>query len=122
MSLPILLHWPDELALELTSFVGTDQIAALWRCDQYHEAELRLLVRLADDEDDLNCLVLLSLCADSLNRSAQYCFLIERLSKKYGAYELTRWLKIRHWLNSLDSESIRLAGDDVWLGEEILLF
>ena len=118
MSLPILLRWPDELALEKTGLIGTDRIAALWRCDQYREAELRLLARLADDKDDFFCLVLLCLCTSSLNRSAQYRYLIEYLSEKYGAHELTRWLKLRHWINTLDSESIRLAGDDIWQGEE----
>ena len=27
-------------------------------------------------------------------------------------------VEIRHWLNKLDSNSIALAGDDIWLGEQ----
>lgn len=117
LSLPVLLRWPDELAREQEKFFGVDHIAALWRCDQYREAELRILSRLADDHDDLNCLILLSLCAESLQRSAQHHALLERLSKKFNDHEMVRWLKIRHWLNNLDAQSIHSAGPDIWQGE-----
>ena len=35
LSLPVLLRWPDELGREQNELVGIDQIAAMWRCDQY---------------------------------------------------------------------------------------
>ena len=118
MSLPILLQWPDELGFLQSQLSGTDKIAALWRCDQYRDAELEILPRLADHQNDLNCLILLSLCAESLKRMAQHRLLIEYLSREFNDHEMTRWLKLRYWLNQLDSKSIDLAGSRIWSGEE----
>ena len=85
----------DELGLYPESTYGTDRIAALWRCDQFHDAELEILPRLADVQNDfLNCLILLSLCAESLERSAQHRLLIEYLSRSFHDHEMTRWLKL----------------------------
>ena len=70
----------DELAHWL---LGIDKIAALWRCDQYREAELKLLVQLASNGNDLHCLVLLSLCINSLNRSEQYRCLMSICEKAW---------------------------------------
>ena len=118
LSLPILLRWPDELSDLHNQLSGTDKIAALWRCDQFHDAELRILPRLAERQNDLKCLILLALCAESLKRSVQHRFLIEHLSREFSDHEMTRWLKLRHWLNNLDSKSIELAGTQIWRGEQ----
>ena len=118
MSLPILLRWPDELRCIQNQLHGTDRITALWRCDQFHDAELKILPRLADCPNDFDCLILLSLCAESLGRSVQHRLLIEHLSKEFHDHEMTRWLRLRNWLNNLDANSIRLAGPDIWLGEQ----
>ena len=61
LSLPILLRWPDELDCIQSQFHGTDRIAAMWRCDQFHDAELEILLRLADHPNDFDCLILVSL-------------------------------------------------------------
>ena len=117
MSLPVLLRWPDELGREQNELVGIDQIAAMWRCDQYREAELSLLTRLAIDGDELNSLVLLALCSQSLKRTKQYSCLLKILVSRFPDHEMTRWLQMRHWLLSLDSDSIASAGDRIWRGE-----
>ena len=118
LSLPILLRWPDELCHIQHELSGIDQIASLWRCDQYRDAEFRVLARLANDQDDFHCLILLSLCAESLKRSAQHHSLLNYLSARFSSHEMTRWLKLRHWLNTLDAGSISNAGSDIWLGEQ----
>ena len=92
MSLSILLRWPDELALEHNKLVGSDQIAALWRCDYYREAELALTTRLAVDSNDLDNLVLLALCAQSLNRTRQHSALLQKLVSRFPDHEMVRWL------------------------------
>ena len=117
MSLPILLRWPDELALIQNRLSGTERIAALWRCGRFRDAELKILPLLAVRPNDLNCLILLSLCAESLKRTVQYQDLINCLSSEFDDHELTRWLKLRHWLSILDSKSISLAGPQIWSGE-----
>lgn len=118
MSLPILLRWPDDLACVQNELVGTDKIAGLWRCDHYREAELSLLPSLAIEGDDINSLVLLALCADSLNRTSQHSLLLHKLVSRFPAHEMTRWLQIRHWLSILDEKSIVAAGKSIWRGEE----
>ena len=75
-------------------------------------------ILLADGHDHFYHLILLSLCAESQNRSAQLHSLLEYLSRHYSDREMTRWLKLRHWLNKLDADSIHLAGSDIWVGEE----
>ena len=118
MPLPILLRWPDELIQIQSQLIGIDKIACLWRLDKYHEAELQILAQLPDGHDHFYHLILLSLCAESQNRSAQLHSLLEHLSRHYSGREMTRWLKLRHWLNKLDADSIHLAGSDIWIGEE----
>ena len=51
LSLPILFRWPDELGSLRKNFQGTDQIAALWRCDQYREGRVSLIGLLARDDE-----------------------------------------------------------------------
>ena len=118
LSLPILLRWPNELGCVQNQLSGTDNIAALWRRDQFHHAELKTLGLLADQPNDFNCLILLALCAESLDRFAQLRSLIQYLSAEFRDQEMTRWLKLRHWINKLDSNAIALAGDSIWSGEE----
>lgn len=118
MSLSILLRWPDELSRELTELVGIDKIAALWRCDYYQKAELSLLSRLATDGDDLESLVLLALCAQSLKRKSQVDSLLQKLAVRYPGHEKTRWLYMRHWIASLDAQSVTSAGESFWFDEQ----
>ena len=118
MSLSILLRWPDELIREQNELVGSDYIAALWRCDNYREAESALLMRLAVDGNDFDSLVLLALCAQSLKRTNQHSALLQKLLSQYPDHEMVRWLQMRYWLLSLDSDSVASAGDKIWSGEQ----
>ena len=117
MSLPILLRWPDELELVQNQLSETDRIAALWRREQFREAELEILPRLADNQNDLNCLILLALCSESCDRSAQHRLLLDHLSKIAPRHEMVRWLQLKYWLRILDSGAIISAGSQIWFGE-----
>ena len=54
----------------------------------------------------------------SLLTGLQLRSLIQYLSAEFRDQEMTRWLKLRHWINKLDSNAIALAGDSIWSGEE----
>ena len=124
MSLPILLRWPDELerALDENELQGFDQIAAWWRCDDYHKAELSLLPLLANEGVNVQALTLLALCAESTQRVKQHRSLIKVLSSHFPSHEMTRWLQLRHWLRTLDAKAIQRAGSEIWVGEENSVF
>ena len=122
LSLPILLRWPDELARAENEFDGLDQISAWWRCDEYQKAETSLLPRLAIDDGDVDSLILLSLCAESTQRHQQHRALLSNLSREFPSHEMTRWIHLRHWINTLNSREIENAGSELWASEESSFF
>ena len=122
MSLPILLSWPDELAHHENEFKGLEQIAAWWRCDEYRKAEEALLPRFAVDGANLDNLILLSLCAESTNRVIQHQSLLDVLLSQFPNEEMTRWLRLRHWIKTLNVKAIELAGNEMWFGEKHSMF